>query len=132
MKRRNPFVYGAIVKRSQFVNRKEEIQHLSRDLEDAQKIFLLSPRRFGKSSLVGTVFELLEEQGIRTVTISLSSYSSYTQFLEKFAEKIIRAGGPWKRVKDWVGRFVEQVRPSGGFGSADGRHYTFFWPGKRV
>jgi hypothetical protein len=83
-------------------------------LADAQKVFLLSPRRFGKSSLVGVLFEQLEGQGIRTMTISVSSYSSYAQFLEKFAEKVIRAGGPWEKVKKWVGRFVEYVKPQAG------------------
>ncbi len=114
MRRANPFVYGEIVKRPQFVDREQELRRLTRDLRDAQKVFLLSPRRFGKSSLVGMVFEQLEKQGIRTVTIPVSSYSSYTQFLEKFAEKVIRAGGPWQKVKDWAERFVDQVKPQAG------------------
>jgi hypothetical protein len=41
----------------------------------------------------------------------VSSYSSYAQFLEKFAEKVLRAAGPWERVKDWVTRFGRQVKP---------------------
>ena len=41
----------------------------------------------------------------------MSSYSSYAQFLEKFAEKVLRAAGPWDRVKDWVTRFGRQVKP---------------------
>jgi uncharacterized protein len=111
MKRKNPFIYGEVVRRPQFVDREEEIQRLQRDMGDAQKVFLLSPRRFGKSSLVGVVFEQLEAQGIHTATISVSSYSSYAHFLEKFAEKVIRAGGPWQRAKNWIGRFVEYVKP---------------------
>ena len=114
MKRKNPFVYGEVVRRPQFVDRAEEIERLQRDLADAQKVFLLSPRRFGKSSLVGVLFEQLEGEGIRTVTITVGSYSSYAQFLEKFAEKVIRAGGPWEKVKKWVGRFVEYVKPQAG------------------
>ncbi len=114
MKRKNPFVYGEIVKRPQFVDRGEEIERLERDLADAQKVFLLSPRRFGKSSLVGMVFEQLERQQIRTATVTVSAYTSYTQFLERFAEKVIRAGGPWQKVKEWAGRFVEHVKPQAG------------------
>jgi hypothetical protein len=114
VKRKNPFVFGEVVRRAQFVDRGQEIERLQRDLADAQKVFLLSPRRFGKSSLVGAVFDQLGGQGIRTVTITVSSYSSYAQFLEKFAEKVIRAGGPWEKVKKWVGRFVEYVRPQAG------------------
>ncbi|HUY93968.1 MAG TPA: hypothetical protein VMU71_01675 [Terracidiphilus sp.] len=53
----------------------------------------------------------LRKRHIRTVSLTVSSYSSYTQFLEKFAEKVLRAAGPWERVKDWVTRFGRQVKP---------------------
>ena len=89
MQRRNPFIYGEIVERPQFVNREKEIRNLVRDVSDGQKVFLLSPRRFGKSSLVGVVFEALRKRGIHTAMIPVSSYASYSQFLEKFAENVI-------------------------------------------
>jgi hypothetical protein len=43
--------------------------------------------------------------------LTVSSYSSYAQFLEKFAEKVLRAAGPWERAKDWATRFARQVKP---------------------
>jgi uncharacterized protein len=108
----NPFVFGEIVDDSGFVNRTEELRQLVRDLADGQKIFLLSPRRFGKSSLVSMALLKLRKRHIRTVSLTVSSYSSYTPFLEKFAEKVLRAAGPWNRVKDWVTRFGRQVKPA--------------------
>jgi hypothetical protein len=107
----NPFVFGEIIDDANFVNRTEELSHLVRDLADGQKVFLLSPRRFGKSSLVSVALLKLKKRHIRTVSLTVSSYSSYTQFLEKFAEKVLRAAGPWERVKDWVTRFGRQVQP---------------------
>jgi len=107
----NPFVFGEIVDDAGFVNRREELRALLRDLADGQKIFLLSPRRFGKSSLVAMALLKLQKRHIRTVSLTVSSYSSYTQFLEKFAEKTLRAAGPWNRVKDWATRFGRQVKP---------------------
>jgi hypothetical protein len=50
----------------------------------------------------------------------VSSYSSYAQFLEKFAEKVLRAAGPWERVKDWVTRFGRQVKPDVSINMATG------------
>ena len=111
MQRRNPFIYGEIVERPQFVNREKEVRNLVRDVSDGQKVFLLSPRRFGKSSLVGVVFEALRKRGIHTAMIPVSSYASYSQFLEKFAEKVLKAAGPWQKVKDWAGHFLRQVTP---------------------
>jgi hypothetical protein len=107
----NPFIFGEIIDEPNFVNRTSELEHLVRDLADGQKVFLLSPRRFGKSSLVALALLKLQKRHIRTVSITVSSYSSYTQFLEKFAEKVLRAAGPWDRVKDWVGRFGRNVKP---------------------
>jgi uncharacterized protein len=107
----NPFVFGEIIDEANFVNRTDELSQLVRDLGDGQKVFLLSPRRFGKSSLVALALLKLKKRHIHTVNLTVSSYSSYAQFLEKFAEKVLRAAGPWERVKDWATRFARQVKP---------------------
>jgi hypothetical protein len=107
----NPFVFGEIIDDANFVNRTDELNQLIRDLGDGQKVFLLSPRRFGKSSLVALALLKLKKRHIHTVNLTVSSYSSYAQFLEKFAEKVLRAAGPWERVKDWATRFARQVKP---------------------
>jgi uncharacterized protein len=107
----NPFVFGEVIDDPNFVDRTEELNTLMRDLADGQKIFLLSPRRFGKSSLVAVALLKLKKRYIHTVNLTVSSYSSYAQFLEKFAEKVLRAAGPWDRVKDWITRFGRQVKP---------------------
>ena len=49
---RNPFVYGEVVPAAAFVNRVDELRRLVADLAAGQKIFLISPRRYGKSSLI--------------------------------------------------------------------------------
>jgi uncharacterized protein len=107
----NPFIFGEIIDEPNFVDRKNELDQLVRDLADGQKVFLLSPRRFGKSSLVSLALLKLKKRHIHTVSLTVSSYASYAQFLEKFAEKVLRAAGPWDRVKDWVTRFGRSVKP---------------------
>jgi uncharacterized protein len=107
----NPFVFGEIIDDVNFVDRTDELNQLVRDLGDGQKVFLLSPRRFGKSSLVALALLKLKKRHIHTVNLTVSSYSSYAQFLEKFAEKVLRAAGPWERVKNWATRFARQVKP---------------------
>ena len=107
----NPFVFGEIIDEPNFVDRAAELNQLVRDLADGQKVFLLSPRRFGKSSLVARALLELKKRHIHTVSLTVSSYASYTQFLEKFAEKVLRAAGPWEQAKDWVTRFGRSVKP---------------------
>jgi hypothetical protein len=120
MAQENPFVFGEIIDDANFVNRTDELRNLVRDLADGQKVFLLSPRRFGKSSLVALALLKLKKRHIHTVNLTVSSYSSYAQFLEKFAEKVLRAAGPWERVKDWVTRFGRQVKPDVSINMATG------------
>jgi uncharacterized protein len=116
----NPFIFGEIIEEPNFVDRTSELDQLVRDLADGQKVFLLSPRRFGKSSLVALALLKLRKKHIRTASLTVSSYSSYTQFLEKFAEKVLRAAGPWDRVKDWVVRFGRSVKPDIHYNMATG------------
>src|ERR1700728_4108386 len=107
----NTFIFGGIIEEPNFVDRTNELAQLVRDLADGQKVFLLSPRRFGKSSLAALALLKLRKRHIRTVSLTVSSYANYGQFLEKFAEKVLRAAGPWERVKDWVTRFGRNVKP---------------------
>lgn len=107
----NPFIFGEIIEEPNFVDRTNELAQLVRDLSDGQKVFLLSPRRFGKSSLAALALLKLRKRHIRTVSMTVSSYTSYVQFLERFAEKVLRAAGPWERVKEWVTRFGRVVKP---------------------
>lgn len=116
----NPFIFGEIIEEPNFVDRVSELEQLVRDLADGQKVFLLSPRRFGKSSLVALAMLKLRKRQIHTVSLTVSSYASYTQFLEKFAEKVLRAAGPWDRVKDWVTRFGRSVKPDISYNMATG------------
>lgn len=52
---KNPFKYGEIVKGADFADRVAEFNSLVRDMNDRQKIFLISPRRYGKTSLIKRV-----------------------------------------------------------------------------
>ena len=65
----NPFVFGEIIDDARFVDRTEELDRLVRDLADGQKVFLLSPRRFGKSSLVAVAMFRLKKKHIHTVNL---------------------------------------------------------------
>ena len=56
----NPFVYGEIVPPDAFLDREPERAQLAQDLLDGQKVFLVAPRRYGKSSLIAVVLQDLE------------------------------------------------------------------------
>jgi hypothetical protein len=71
--------FGEIIDDANFVNRTDELNQLVRDLADGQKVFLLSPGRFGKSSLVALALLKLKKRHIHTVNLTVSSYSTRCQ-----------------------------------------------------
>ena len=70
-----------------FVDREAELDRLCRDLLDGQKVFLISPRRYGKSSLIRHALRSCERDGALAVEVTVSSYSSYVGFLEGYARR---------------------------------------------
>jgi hypothetical protein len=74
--RENPFVFGEIIDDANFVNRTDELSNLVRDLADGQKVFLLSPRRFGKSSLVAlALLKLVRSRAQRRLALSSADFA---------------------------------------------------------
>src|SRR5919197_4645959 len=107
----NPFVYGEVVPASAFVDRGHELGRLTSDLLAGQKVFLISPRRYGKSSLVQQALLAAAKRGAITVDVTVSSYSSYVSFLEGYARAVVAADSQPDRVRTWVARLLGSLRP---------------------
>jgi len=107
----NPFVYGEVVPLTAFADRVDELDRLVADLANAQKVFLISPRRYGKSSLIRRALASLARQGALTVEVTVASYSSYLAFLEGFARAVAAAETPWDRARGWLREAFGSVRP---------------------
>lgn len=115
----NPFVYGEIVTAGAFANRERERERLTRDLAACQKVFLISPRRYGKSSLIRDVMRSLARQRLVTVEVTVAASSSYVGFLESYARALITADTPAARLRRWAAELLQGVRPEFRF-DADG------------
>jgi hypothetical protein len=107
----NPFVYGEIVSAGAFADRDEERARLAHDLAEGQKVFLISPRRYGKSSLVRDVLRGLSRQRILTVEVTVAASSSYVGFLESYARALLTADTPVGRLRRWTHELLEAMRP---------------------
>ena len=107
----NPFVYGEIVPAASFVDREVELDRLGRDLYAGQKVFLISPRRYGKSSLVRQALRSAARSGALTVEVQVSSYSSYVSFLEGYARALASAETRLDRARSWLSEMLSGVRP---------------------
>jgi len=59
------FVYGKIVSNYNFTNREREVKSLLSNFENKTNTILISPRRWGKTSLVSKVAELAGKENKR-------------------------------------------------------------------
>lgn len=107
----NPFVYGEVVPVTAFVNRELELDRLTRDLLAGQKVFLISPRRYGKSSLVAQALRSAARGGALAVDLTVSSYSSYVAFLEGYARALSSLERQAGRAVSWLREVLASVRP---------------------
>lgn len=88
---KNPFVFGEAVRGEHFADRENEHREIIRDLSHCQSIFLISPRRYGKTSLILKVLDELKTQGFYTAYIDLYKVNSLQKFLEIYVREVARA-----------------------------------------
>ena len=93
-----------------FVDRIDELRRLIGDLEAAQKIFLISPRRYGKSSLIRRALATMSRRGALTIDVTVSSFSSYVAFLEGYARALGAAETTWDRARSWLRDAISSTR----------------------
>jgi hypothetical protein len=69
----NPFKYGGIVSGPYFADRTEEIKELQREMENCSRVFLVSPRRFGKTCLLHNLIQALARNDTACAYIDLNA-----------------------------------------------------------
>jgi AAA+ ATPase superfamily predicted ATPase len=106
----NPFVYGEVVPAAAFVDRVVELDRLVGDLAAGQKVFLISPRRYGKSSLIRHALTAVSRRGVICVEVTVSSFSSYVAFLEGYARALVTAESKWDRARGWLRDAIRSAR----------------------
>jgi AAA+ ATPase superfamily predicted ATPase len=90
---RNPFHYGSIVRGEDFCNRRKEISALQNYIMDGYSVWLYSPRRYGKSSLIHKVFKDTEQ--VKTIYLDLYNVKSLDDFCKKYAAAIAKNLFSW-------------------------------------
>lgn len=84
---KGPFPTGVPVEGAQLIGREKELKQLTLLLQDGQSVIIVSPRRYGKTSLILEVLKRLKQQGFLTADVDLF----YTASKREFAEKIVES-----------------------------------------
>jgi hypothetical protein len=76
----NPFKYGGVVRGSFFADRRSEIKELKREMINLNHVFLVSPRRFGKTCLLLNLIETLKHDAMACTYIDLNAFPDIRSF----------------------------------------------------
>ncbi|HEY4283291.1 MAG TPA: ATP-binding protein [Chthoniobacterales bacterium] len=85
---KNPFEYGGVVSGEAFCNRRKELAELGRAMENADKLFVLSERRYGKTSLVRSALDKLPRKKFVSAYVDLWPTDSEATFVAAVAKAI--------------------------------------------
>lgn len=83
---KNPFQFGRVVQQKQFCNRRKELQELKNSIQSGNSLWLYSPRRYGKTSLVMNAFSQIED--VRTIYFDLFHIRDENDFATKYLNVI--------------------------------------------
>ena len=97
----NPFKFGTIVEEEYFTDRVKEVAYIKQFLKSANHLVLISPRRFGKSSVVA---KAVKESGRKHITVNLQQTTSIADFSAKLLREFFKVH-PLEKVRHLITHF---------------------------
>lgn len=110
-----PFVYGELATKDNFIDREEDRKRLKTFLGNGINVMLVSPRRWGKSSLVKATMEEMckEDKGIRVCFIDAYKIHSTADFYNTFASAVINGVcNTLEKGIEMIKKYVPALTPS--------------------
>ncbi len=113
----NPFVFGKAAEGEYFTDRQEDARRLNANLTHGINTILISPRRWGKTSLVKKVISEFDNPDIKPIFIDIFQCKSEHEFYHAFASTIIKQTS--SKLEEWTEMaktFLSRVSPKFSFG----------------
>jgi AAA+ ATPase superfamily predicted ATPase len=96
----NPFVFGKAVEGRFFTDRMKDAEHLEANLTHGINTILISPRRWGKTSLVKKVISNVTRPDIIIIYVDIFSCKSEYDFYRQLATAIIQQTS--SKIEEWM------------------------------
>ncbi|MDR1745701.1 MAG: ATP-binding protein [Tannerella sp.] len=118
-KEKSPFLFGKTVSGNEFLNREKDIEHLWLNMRSGINTVLISPRRWGKSSLVEQTATLKsDEKKVKWCFIDMFSIRSEAEFYERFSRELLKAtSSKWQGWVANAGKYLKRIVPHINIGS---------------
>jgi len=107
-----PFLFGKTVSDEAFTNRTADIARLQTNLRNHVNTILISPRRWGKSSLVKKVAAQLQSRSTKIIQLDLLSIRNEEEFYKLLAAETIKATS--NKLTEWIAtakEFLQHITP---------------------
>jgi uncharacterized protein len=107
----NPFRYGAVARGPYFTDRGRELGTLLPDLRGGQDVVVVSPRRYGKTSLVERAIETLRAEGTLVAYLDLLGAPTKEELADDLAQAFYDGlVSPVEHALDRVRNFFSHLR----------------------
>lgn len=112
-----PFIFGKTVSGEAFTDRENETAKLVSNFQYGVNTFIVSPRRWGKTSLVKKVKGLVENEKLKIVYVDVQQCRCKEDFCERFASAVLSQTATkvneWlENAKTFLGRFSFGINAS--------------------
>lgn len=117
MKTENPFVFGKAAEGTYFTDRKEDAKRLMTNLTHGINTILISPRRWGKTSLVKKVMSDNRSPLHKQVFVDVFQCKSEFDFYQTFMTAVIKQTS--SKIDEWIEMaktFLSSISPKFTFG----------------
>lgn len=118
---KNPFQFGRELGLGSLVDREDEVAAVMRTIRDGNKLFLIGPRRFGKTSILKTAAdELAKDSGI-VIRLDAESFSSINEIVARVVSASARAlQGDLRFIGEQVRNVFSRIKPELDYSVAGG------------
>lgn len=112
-----PFVFGVAATGDNFTDRERETTRLLNNFRHGVNSILISPRRWGKTSLVKEVADMAQSDKLKVVYLDIFSCRSDKEFFDAFATSVIRqTSSKFEELMENAKMFLSRISPKISFG----------------
>jgi uncharacterized protein len=109
---RNPFQYGRELAPAELVDRQDEIGACVRTIENRERLFLVGPRRYGKTSILKAASDTLHRRGAVVFRYSVEAYPTIEMLVSRLvADATEKLGGSREKASEKIRKFFGRLRP---------------------
>jgi len=108
----NPFEFGRELGADELVDRQEEVAEVTRVIKGGEKLFVIGPRRYGKTSILKAAHDRAARDGAVVLRYNAESYPTLDQLVAVIVADAARTmRGGVERAAEQIMKYFSKLRP---------------------